>query len=603
MNPHKIDSAFPFDSYREHQRDILHTAADALFDDGLETIVIDAPTGIGKSGINMALCALSGNAFYTTPQKELREQLNQDDAFVDMHQPLRGRADYECDKQKGYDCKKCPVNQSDDDSCRKKSCIYWRDKEAAMSHDTATLTFSFLIYDHFVPPFANTNSSGQSDLTEFTEPNRGAQISFRNRDLLVIDEAHSLEEQVASLHAGFTMNPQRLRTQPLAQYRGLSGDTALLPTEIPVTNPPLRPTVCDEPDGLADLYTVFTDGIDELLTQEYPDESVESVTVEMMQPVFDNLSKAIRVKKRWLQAAKPEDVDGSHPIIMTIKRINSVEQSLSVMSDDRAKDTPWVIDMTSYQGSDGIRYAAKLKPVHVDTYLQRFVWSRADKVVLSTATMPYRSDPDQWLDRLGLDPSSADVISRPMPFPPENRPIDTTTTVASFSGNGWKNNADRACARLEQLYQKHAPEKGLIHAVGYDRAEELHEAFPKCSLLDDSDRDMGDVIDEWQESDDLHMLLSPRMMEGVDLNGDMCRWQVLVKTPYMPAGDARVDYLLNEMNDWRWYKETAAQRTIQAAGRAVRSKDDYARYYVLDEAIENVLTPKIMPEWFAEAMV
>lgn len=114
---------------------------------------------------------------------------------------------------------------------------------------------------------------------------------------------------------------------------------------------------------------------------------------------------------------------------------------------------------------------------------------------------------------------------------------------------------------------------------------------------------MGDVIDEWQESDDLHMLLSPRMMEGVDLHGDMCRWQVLVKTPYMPAGDARVDYLLNEMNDWRWYKETAAQRTIQAAGRAVRSKDDYARYYVLDEAIENVLTPKIMPEWFAEAMV
>jgi len=99
------------------------------------------------------------------------------------------------------------------------------------------------------------------------------------------------------------------------------------------------------------------------------------------------------------------------------------------------------------------------------------------------------------------------------------------------------------------------------------------------------------------------MLLSPTMMEGVDLEGEVCRWQVLAKTPYKPLGDPRVDYLLNEEGNWRWYKETAARRIIQSAGRAVRSSDDYATYYILDSAYQNVLTSARTPEWFEIAMV
>lgn len=71
VNPYEIaykaDAAFPFASYRDHQRDILHTAANALFGENeMDTVVIDAPTGIGKSGINIALGQLADSAFYTT---------------------------------------------------------------------------------------------------------------------------------------------------------------------------------------------------------------------------------------------------------------------------------------------------------------------------------------------------------------------------------------------------------------------------------------------------------------------------------------------------------------------------------------------------------
>lgn len=603
MNPYTVDAAFPFDEYREHQRDILQTSADALFDENsTDTVVIDAPTGIGKSGINMALGQLADNAFYTTPQKELREQLSADRTFDGKHHPLRGRRDYKCDQEsteyREYSCKTCPVNESDDRSCYEQGshgCTYWRNKEAAMGHHVATITFAYLIIDNYLPLYPDTEpdpeEDAQSSLTDFnvddnTDHNSDQgdrRVSFADRDLLIIDEAHTLEEQIASLHAGFNLSVKNISVKELSDFDSVEdGDVVSM-------------------DDSTDPYELFSDGIKQLL--ERPTISVDDITVDMLEGILSDLRIALKKKANNLKLVHPTKEKDREELSDIISDLESVARSIEIIFTDRKEGTPWAIDVTSYETDEETRYAAQLKPVYVDTFLERFVWSRADKIVLSTATMPYRSDPDQWLERIGLDPESSKIISRPMPFPADNRKIDTTTTVNSFSSGGWSEHLDSTCDRVEQIYQKHSPEKGLIHTVSYDRAEDLHDAFSDRALLDDSDRDMGDVIDEWQDSDDLHMLLSPRMMEGVDLEGDMCRWQVLAKTPYKPAGDPRVEYLLDEMNDWRWYKETAARRVIQAAGRAVRSKQDHARYYVLDAAIQNVLTSSTMPDWFAEAMV
>ena len=56
-----IDSAFPFASYRPYQREILAEAAETLFgaDAEYDNLVVYAPTGIGKSPINVALARLA----------------------------------------------------------------------------------------------------------------------------------------------------------------------------------------------------------------------------------------------------------------------------------------------------------------------------------------------------------------------------------------------------------------------------------------------------------------------------------------------------------------------------------------------------------------
>jgi len=91
-------------------------------------------------------------------------------------------------------------------------------------------------------------------------------------------------------------------------------------------------------------------------------------------------------------------------------------------------------------------------------------------------------------------------------------------------------------------------------------------------------------------------------MDGIDLEGEMCRWQVLLKVPYPYLGDSRVEYMVNEKNDWDWYNEQTARRLIQSVGRGVRSGDDYCDYYVLDESFLDVMDSATVPEWFENAI-
>jgi len=48
----------------------------------------------------------------------------------------------------------------------------------------------------------------------------------------------------------------------------------------------------------------------------------------------------------------------------------------------------------------------------------------------------------------------------------------------------------------------------------------------------------------------------------------------------------------------------ALRKLIQAYGRAVRSENDKARFYIIDGSVENLLTYmwKFVPKWFADAL-
>ena len=76
------------------------------------------------------------------------------------------------------------------------------------------------------------------------------------------------------------------------------------------------------------------------------------------------------------------------------------------------------------------------------------------------------------------------------------------------------------------------------------------------------------------------ILITPSMTEGIDLVGDLARWQVLCKVPYPLLGDRQVAARMERDRDW--YDWRTCLTVVQAYGRSVRSAEDHAVTYLLD---------------------
>lgn len=544
------DDLFPFPEYREKQRQTMIAVIQALHDPQYDNVIVDAPTGVGKSAINVAACRSFDSSFYITPQKKLRQQLQDDDVLSEFYRSLRARRDYQCGVT-GSDCDSCEINRSSNQTCsefvsddraEEDSCTYWLNKIKSIDAETAVLTFAYLVIDGNLPP----------------EDPQGNPISFGDRDLLVVDECHGLENQVASLFAGFKVSPW---TVPPDCYRDIARHLSMETSR--------HGEVMDIMETLRDRCRAYK--------HEHADNDDYADQVEDCKKFIDNAEWFFKEAEEW--------------------------------------DRDWVVDMDRTRHPDKNKKVKtfQLKPVKVDSFLKNFIWRRADTRLLTTATMPFRGSASTWCRRIGLDPERTHVIKVGMPFPPENRPVHVHTEIAKMSGGGDDENWGKIMAELDRLAGKHDGENGLVHTASYKRAQRVYqdaqsggyENLKDNVLFHDADKETGPFLTKWQNSEE-SVVLSPSMSEGVDLAGEMCRWQALLKVPYPNMGDSRVDYLMDRDTgygaDWQWYNETTAQSIIQSVGRAVRSKDDYADYYVLDESFESVRNSVAFPDWFEAAI-
>lgn len=534
MAESSVDEVFPFDSYRGKQKQVIEAIIKAFYEDGYKNVVLDAPTGVGKSVLNTSVLRYGENGFYTTPAKSLREQIQNDEGLEPHVESLKARRDYRCGVS-NENCKECPIYNSAEQSCSEQGpkCTYFGRKKTVMSSPISVITFSNLIVDNNIP----------------TEVN-GQQISFDDREILVVDEAQGLLQQVEEMHAGFKLSP------------------------FPLPEPVYRNAIKSAPYDA----TMYKDVKDEVNTV---------------------LSRCLNY------------VDGAVPMDMSPeqKTCQSVADKIKWMNEQVQNGQPWVVEVDSVKHGGGYKKYIKLTPVNVGSFLQNFVWKRANKRLISTATLPYRATPEIWLRKVGLDPDETQVINVSMPFPVKNRPIFTSTMVASMSSGGFDDNLDAVLDTMNELAMNHRNQKGLVHTGSYARAQKIKDAVDEDEhpylhdniFVHNQDRDTDVQIEEWQESN-FDLMFSPSMTEGVDLKDDACRYQILAKVPY-PSRDARTEYVINN-EEWGWmeYFERTLIRVVQSYGRAVRSREDYANYYVLDEDFNTLLKKRNAPEWFAEAI-
>ena len=216
-------------------------------------------------------------------------------------------------------------------------------------------------------------------------------------------------------------------------------------------------------------------------------------------------------------------------------------------------------------------------------------------------------DKDAFCTSLGLAAEEVKFIQVTSDFPLQNRPIYPLNTAYLNSDSLKLHKVQIKIARaIENLMTLHRNDKGIIHTTSYKQLDFIKENISqenKCRLLETNPEIQRDeVIAEHVNSTKPTVLISPSLYTGLDLKDDLSRFQIIVKVPYPDLGDRWINEK-RKINK-QWYIWQTALRLVQAYGRSVRSKEDWAITYVLDSGFENFVkkNKNILPDWFTQAV-
>jgi Rad3-related DNA helicase len=198
-------SFFPFDQYRPGQEEIIKSILKS-FSDNKRIVMLEAPTGSGKSVIAYTVAKHFGSSYYLTATKILQQQLINSFSTDKNLVALKGRNSYTCNKWPEYiqkaandeiSIKQALINHLSSPEfnfncnvgvCKmifKKSkmpactpeqstimCPYWRQNYMARAAQICVMNFDSFLYQ--------TVYGGKWD----------------NRDFMVIDESHNTEDKL-----------------------------------------------------------------------------------------------------------------------------------------------------------------------------------------------------------------------------------------------------------------------------------------------------------------------------------------------------------------------------------------------------------------------
>jgi len=230
------------------------------------------------------------------------------------------------------------------------------------------------------------------------------------------------------------------------------------------------------------------------------------------------------------------------------------------------------------------------KPVWITPDLSNeFMFRHSDSWTLLSATYP----PLPVLCRqLGIDIDDVEggkIYDVPSTFDPEKAPV-YLWPVASLSASRMDTETPKIISAVKKILKRHPGVRGLLHCVSYKLGQAIIEGVRSSRLIMHTSENRQDIIKGFADKEKSSLqndacLVSPSAERGLDFSDDLCRFIIVLKTPFKYLGDKIVNARLYGSGQIGslWYRSDAMTTIEQMAGRGCRSKDDYVSVYLLDE--------------------
>jgi Rad3-related DNA helicase len=234
-----------------------------------------------------------------------------------------------------------------------------------------------------------------------------------------------------------------------------------------------------------------------------------------------------------------------------------------------------------------------VKPIFVGTMFDAL--QTAPRNLFMSATV----SGDFMTKTLNLNPQKTKFIKLPPVFPKENKEIVFFNPLAlNYTSLQQQATIDELTSNVVKIVDKHvsAGERGIVLAPSFKLQQaivkSLHAVNTKnrFKIFEQKQGEkLETVLKQFKDyTGGPAVLISPAMFEGVDLPGDLSRFQILVKAPFPSLADKRMKFILDSHPDL--YNAIAIMKIIQGAGRSVRSEDDHATTYILDKNAQRLFS-------------
>lgn len=508
---------------------------------GYKRIILSAPTGIGKSLIAAAFVRHFQDSFVVTASRHLQDQYRRDLEFL---LPVKGKANFACPKMMASEKVSTEGRAMKMGlTCDRGACIETVQTESGTEQRACTFKPTIAqardrVPGQWCPYYIQKYSAltGAHSLWNYAsyfqavKYNRRIFGEYLDREVSVFDEAHKLEDQIV----------------------GFVG--------------------VDVWAGPAAECGVNMEGYD-------------SDDVGVLLGVLEKMESHYRAQLAEAEeGAEPGDEEAEERIYKTKARLERISASIKEMSQNPSNFVVGRADAWP----DGRFRSVSARPVDISKYVGDFVITPHQMFMSATI------DKGSFCENTGIPADEVAVVDAPRsPFPPEARRVEFAD-VRSLSSRSSEQDRAAVIGAIDRIMSEHAGERGLVLTSSVSWCRQIAAGLSAdnaarariCHSKNPDGRTQDQVMDEHAGTPG-SVLLSSSLWEGVDLKGDLSRFQIIAKAPYPSLSERRVAVKMRRFP--RWYASQTLTKILQGMGRSVRGEGDWAVTYVLDEAAHRVI--------------
>jgi ATP-dependent DNA helicase DinG len=647
---------FPFQSRRNNQTRVLNEICEA-FNSGYKYIILEAPTGFGKSPVAVSVAKTLGSSYICTSTKDLQTQYARDFSFIKV---AKGKSNFPClvkddfIKNGIYRCRSC-FSVGNGSEC------YHTTVEYGPCMTDEAFEGTGCKYRTFLQDYNLTNKGTENEkifinkdkehhykkeffqwlhLTNLQDNNKDKAIwrpceyfdqlnialtsshsifNYSNflaflpskkiiqpRELLVLDEGHLLETEIVKFR-GISISKKRwkryIKDLKIIDY-GYNEVKRWIDFLIDLETKML--TLIGNTSAIQDLseerkilYTwKKNDDESKLRTSDNNNNNKKVIPASVL---FDSDEE---IAEKYTDTSKKDTSNISDELFVEAAR--DAEKLTRTINNILSNPKNWIVSDIKKENYEIVK--VELKPLNISQYCQA-AFEKCSKTLIMSATI---LNGRAFCRSVGLATSSYDngdvkFIRIPSDFPVENRLIyPLNIEYLNFNNLQLEQVKNKIAKAVDNLMSIHRYDKGIIHTTSYEQLnfikENVSQENARRLIVTDPEIQRDEVLKQHIDSIKPTVLISPSLHTGLNLKDELSRFQIITKVPYPNKSDRWTN--AKRETDEEWYYWQTALKLIQAYGRSIRSMEDWAKTYVLDSAFGYFVkkNKNILPDWFTLAI-